>query len=152
MPYAGPVPPIAVNPYGPSQPGGAVVIPAAAGFDGWAAGLGPAEGQLRDLGPALAGIEANRASMEAPVGQAAAAYASNPLQGAVAALLPELTQPNPLGTKLPYSFKLDQLPSQASPTTGLDNWLGQNITGYLQALWQYLSSWTVMPPPPIPKG
>ncbi len=152
MPYSGPVPPIAANPYGPSQPAGAVVGPAAVGFDGWALGLATAEGQLKDLGPTLAGIEANRASMVGPLGQAVSDYGSNPIQGAMTQLRPELDQPNPLGTKVPYEFKLDQLPSPTSPTTGLDNWLGQNMAGYLQQLWQYLSSWTITPPPPIPRG
>jgi hypothetical protein len=122
-------------------------VPSVAGFDSWAGGLSTVEGQLGQLGPSLAGIQDSRASLDGPLAQAVADYQSTTLQGSMTTVLAEFTQPNPLGTKLPYSFTVAQLPSQTSPTTTLLPGLVTQINAYLQWLWTYLRTWGGVPQP-----
>lgn len=150
MPYTGPVLAIEQNPYPDPLPQGNVTVPTAGYFDSWAGGLGPVEGALGGLGSSMQGIEASRQSLEGPLGQGVSAYLSTGLQGSMSDLLGELGQPNPLGTKIPYTFQIPQLPSQTSLTANLPQQFANQGTGYLNWLWGQLSQWiTIAPPQPL---
>ncbi len=148
MPYTGPVPTIDGNPYPDPFAPGNVTGPAAVTFDGWTTLLSPLEGSAQALGPELAGIEGSRDSMEAPLSGAVGAYTSTGLFQSMTGLQTEFGQPNPIGTKLPFTFTSTNLPSQTPPTANLLFSLRDRINQYLAYLWQGVSQYWNLPPPP----
>jgi hypothetical protein len=79
-------------------------------FDAWGAPLGSIESGLAALGSLLSTLTGELQSLQDGLAPALGALGESQFFDAMNDLFNELAQPNPVGTKIPFSFTVPQLP------------------------------------------